>query len=405
MARRSGQSGYIEQKGNFYWVRFWKDQRGQSTRAHCCVRICPVTGVGALNKPQREHRAREIIQESGADTAEHFQQTVIANLGTTFRQQTEWWIDNVQNRKRRPVKERTAKTWKSHLQWLLPRIGDTPLSEVNNLVLRDLVEQMSEAGFTPKTILNYAFVVKAVVASAVDKDGEPLYPRKWDHEFADLREIGEQRTPAFTAEEIERIIARADARYAVLYSVLAASGLRIGEALALQVPDFQDGTLSIRQSIWNGRTTSPKTRFAVREVDLPTPIREMLAAFIGHRKDRFLFPSRTGSALGQRNVLRDSLHPILKNMGWDAKKGLAGFHAFRRFRVTHLRKQKTSEDLLRFWIGHGDKTVTDRYQKLAEDQNFRKTVAEEVGTGFKVSAMLYPLYPSSVGLDAVRMLN
>jgi hypothetical protein len=44
-------------------------------------------------------------------------------------------------------------------------------------------------------------------------------------------------------------------------------------------------------------------------------------------------------------------------------------------------KQKTPEDLLRFWIGHGDKTLTDRYAKLAEDVSFRKAIAEQVGSG------------------------
>jgi hypothetical protein len=38
-----------------------------------------------MTKPEREHRAREIIEESGADTAEHFHQVMAVNLGTTFR--------------------------------------------------------------------------------------------------------------------------------------------------------------------------------------------------------------------------------------------------------------------------------------------------------------------------------
>jgi hypothetical protein len=61
------------------------------------------------------------------------------------------------------------------------------------------------------------------------------------------------------------------------------------------------------------------------------------------------------------------------------------FHSFRRFRVTHLRKQRTPEDLLRFWIGHGDETVTDRYAKLSEDMAFRKAQADRVGIGFSLS--------------------
>ena len=164
MARRSGQSGSVERCGGFYVCRFWEDVPGQNKRIHRSVKICPVSGPGSMTKPEREHRAREIIQESGADTAACLQRSVVANLGTTFRQQADWWIQHVQQRKRRPLKERTAKTWKSHLIWINPRIGDTPLSEVNNRMLRDLVEQMSEAGFKPKSILNYCFVVKAVVA-------------------------------------------------------------------------------------------------------------------------------------------------------------------------------------------------------------------------------------------------
>lgn len=102
--------------------------------------------------------------------------------------------------------------------------------------------------------------------------------------------------------------------------------------------------------------------------------------FIDGRKEGFIFRASNGSALAQSNVLRRSLHPILASM----KREKTGFHSFRRFRVTHLRKQGTPEDLLRFWIGHGDKTVTDRYAKLSEEVAFRKAQAERVGMGFNV---------------------
>ncbi len=50
-----------------------------------------------MTKPEREHRARDIIQESGADTAGHFRQVEAVNLGITFRQQSEWWIRHMQD--------------------------------------------------------------------------------------------------------------------------------------------------------------------------------------------------------------------------------------------------------------------------------------------------------------------
>ena len=205
---------------------------------------------------------------------------------------------------------------------------------------------MSDAGFSPKTVTLYSALVKQVVASAIGDDGEPLSPRTWNHEFIDMPLVVNQRTPSFTAIEIEQIINRANAndrQLAVLYALLPSTGLRIGEALGLKVTDFHDRALNIQRAIWNRQETTLKTRFAYRKVGLAPDVAQMLEAFIGERKDGYLFRSRTGGPLADRNALRRSLHPILKAMGW--KDGaLAGFHAFRRFRVTYLRKQKTLED-------------------------------------------------------------
>ena len=395
MSRRSGQNGHIERRGKFYVVRFWMDQAGQEKRVHRSVRICPVKGPGSKTKPERERCAREIIAESGADTEQHFRQIEAVNLGTSFRQQSEWWIQHVQDRRRKPVKPHTISSWKSHLAWINPRLGDMPLASVNNLALKNLVSEMAEAAFSPKTMSNYTQVVKMVVASAIGDDGEELYPRKWNHEFIDLPDVTGQRTPTFSSEEVEVIISKAAGQYLVLYALLAGSGLRIGEALALEVSHVsQEGTLSISQSVWNGSLQTPKTKAGVREVDLPANIAQLLTAFIGDRKSGFVFRSSNGSPLGQSNVLRRNLHPILEGMGL----GKAGFHSFRRFRVTHLRKQGTPEDLLRFWIGHGDKTVTDRYAKLRQDVEFRKTVAERVGIGFSVEVV--PLCTPTFDVEA-----
>jgi hypothetical protein len=42
--------------------------------------------------------------------------------------------------------------------------------------------------------------------------------------------------------------------------------------------------------------------------------------------------------------------------------------------------------LIRFWLGHANKTVTDLYTELKEDVTFRKKVAEQVGIGFELPA-------------------
>jgi integrase len=85
-----------------------------------------------------------------------------------------------------------------------------------------------------------------------------------------------------------------------------------------------------------------------------------------------------------RNILRDSLHKILVKIG-SKQDGLA-FHSFRRFRVTHLRDQSVPEDILRFWIGHADKSLTDRYSKMKQRIDSRKELAEKAGAGFSYLA-------------------
>ena len=60
------------------------------------------------------------------------------------------------------------------------------LADVSNAAMRQLVEKMSNAGLSPKTIVNYVQVVKLVLASAVDEEGEQIYPRKWNHDFIQL---------------------------------------------------------------------------------------------------------------------------------------------------------------------------------------------------------------------------
>jgi integrase len=385
MSRRSGQGGYVERKGNAFYVRFRIDVPGREKRAYKSIRICPAFGPGKMTKPERERRAKQIIAESGADTEEHFKLVAAVSLGVTFKQQAEWFMAHVQARKRKPIKPATAKSWENCIKkWLNPHLGAVPLSAVNNPLLKELVSKMADAGLSAKSIHNYIQIAKLVVASAMNEHGEELYLRKWNNGFMDLPEVKNQHTPTFSAEDVTKIVAGAGGQYRVLYALLAGTGLRIGEVAGLEVSDISaDGmTLKIRQSVWNGRMQTPKTTNAFREIDLHPSLATMLQTHVGQRKSGLLFSTATGKPISQTNILKRSLHPILKEM----KCNKAGFHSFRRYRVTHLRKNRVPEDVLRFWIGHADKTVTDGYSKVKDDGAFRLLCATNVGLGFVLPA-------------------
>jgi integrase len=389
MSRRSGQNGCIQKDGNWYVVRFWKDVAGQQKRQRVRERICPVSGPGKLSASERKRKAKEIIAASGADTVGHFETVVRSNHGITFREQAEIWLEQMKNRKRKPVAPSTFSTWEGCLEnWLHPNIGHMPLDTIKNLALRNLGNKMVDGGLGASAIRAYTNVVKMVVASAINEEGEELYPRKWNHSFIDLPLVSNPKQPSFTGDVVTRIVAGArKEKYQLLFALCAGTGLRFGEALGIKVQDVSSdcSTINIVQKAWRSQIHNfLKTDSGFREIDLFPTLASVLKEHLdrGRRtpKSDLLFQSKEGKPLHQSNVLRRTLHPILKSLN----EPQCGCHAFRRFRVTHLRKNGVPEDLIHFWLGHAEKNVTDHYSKLKDDVDFRKEVAVRVGLGFEL---------------------
>jgi integrase len=399
MSRRSGQKGHIEQSGKWWVVRWWMDVPGQVERTHKRAKICPVSGPGSLSRSARERRASEIIAESGADTEKRFNEVVKQNTGVTFREQSVIWMDRMRTRKRKPVADSTLENWELILrERLIPQMGDLPLSTVNNLTLKNLVSKMSDEDLSPATIVKYVGIAKMVVASAVDKEGNEIYPRKWNHEFMDMPIIDKtkQNKPCFSAEIMSGLAAWKYERERMLFILCGATGLRVGEALGIEIDkhissDFL--TICIAQKARRGKIEEwLKTANARREVDLHPTIAALIKEFVGERTDGLLFCTRSGRPLGQSNILRRHLHPALKHLGFAntfTGTHYAGSHAFRRFRNTYLRNLGgCPEGLLKFWMGHAGETMTDDYDKIKENVAFRRELAERCGFGFQLDSVV-----------------
>ncbi len=281
-----------------------------------------------------QRKAREWLDQRGVNSTQRFNE---ATSTTTFKQQGEWWLVSLAQRKRNPLEQTTIDNRQYALdKWIYPFLGERHLGEVNNRALKELVERMAET-LSASSVRDYANIVKAIVASAIDENGEQLFPRTWNEEFIDAPLIAEQNQPSTTSEGMTQILEKATGQYLVLYALLAGCGpLRAGEALGLEIdkhisPDCQ--TLYIRQKAKRGLIQPYlKTKAGEREVDLGSALASMLRNFVGNRKDGFLFHTSTGAQLLQTNTLRISLHPILEQL--EHVKG--GFNIFRRYRITHL---------------------------------------------------------------------
>ena len=90
MSRRSAQNGYVERSGEWYVVRWRMDVEGQEKRRYMREKICPTSGPGKLSASERERKAKEIVERSGANSEQRFNRVVFGE--TTFREQAENYL-------------------------------------------------------------------------------------------------------------------------------------------------------------------------------------------------------------------------------------------------------------------------------------------------------------------------
>jgi integrase len=369
-------------------VRFWKDIAGQEKRMHVRERICPISGPGSLSKSERTRKAREIIQASGADSPEHFNEVVKPTSGgVTFREQSEIWLENSQKRKRKPIGKSHAVTIQGALdKWILPVIGNIPLSDVDNLAIKPLVDKMCASKLAARTVNKYVEFVQQIVASLKGSNGEPIHKRIWDAETMDLPivEHSKQKRPSLKADPISKLIQTSDGQEQALYVLLAATGMRVSEALALETRHFiNDGrTIVVEQQVEKDAPRIVhhlKTDAAKRQVDLHSGVAEYLRNYMAE-KTGLLFHTANGTPHLPGNLADRWLTPRLEAMGLE-EVGM-GWHAFKRFRKTWLRGQRCLEDLNNFWMAHRPQTMSELYSHLHEELQMRLDEAERVGYGF-----------------------
>ena len=274
--------------------RFWVDVPGRKRqRRTIALGVCRTPSIA-------KQKLREYIETTEVNNKQTFTSTTAP--ATTFRIQAEKWIASLSTRRREPVKPATISGWQHSLnKWVFPNLGDLLLADVGNAALKGLIDKMSCAGLSPQTIVTHSKVVKMVVASAVNAEGEEIYPRKWNHNFVGMPIVDptKQHRPTVTQAKLQEIRAAIKPRYVVLVDLLAGTGLQIGEALGLKTDDLtaECTMLHVRRSIWHGREQAPKTENAVRVVDIPEQLAQVLREYVTGEGGLLVFHTKRHSSV------------------------------------------------------------------------------------------------------------
>jgi integrase len=290
-------------------------------------------------------------------------------------------------------------------KWIYPAIGELPLRLIDNLAVKPLIEKMCASGLKPRTVNKYMEYVQQVVKSLKAPNGEPVHKRTWDAETMDLPivEYSEQKRPSIEAKSISELIASSSGEEQALYVLLAATGMRISEALALETRHFiNDGrTLKVEQQVMKDCpriVKHLKTSASKREIDLHQDVAEFLQRYAAG-KSGLLLHTANGTPHLYGNLEDRWLTPRLVKMGLD-KQGM-GWHSFKRFRKTWLRGTRCLEDLNNFWMAHKPQTMSELYSHLHEELEMRLEEAERVGYGFELpKTVVVPSVPIKSGVKS-----
>jgi len=331
-----------------------------------------------------------------------------------FRTQSSWWLEAmtsgevVNSKKRTQIVANTICSYSTAIAYLNEQIGDMPLASIDNPEAKALVAAMKAAlkdgkrRFSDSTISYYFRIMRQVISSQMDEKFRPVHQREWNLAAIGLPRVNpkNQRRPTMTPQEMTTLLDKAEGQYLMIYFLNLVTGMRISEVVAIEMEKHIEPDCSIiyvrqqRAKDMNALKPDLKTEAGLRDIDLHPDAARILRNFIGTRKSGFLFQTANRTMLDPGNIARDSLSPILKEMGRNETG--TRFNVFRRFREAVLQRSEARQILIDYWMGHSNPSMGDRYGKqLVEDVEYRQEQAKKVGLGFD-------LPPSLLGLHGLQ---
>jgi len=331
MSRRSGQSGVVVVKGDWYHGRYYVDVPGQEERVR---KSMPIGRVKDVTKPQAKRKLAEMLNEMGVNSSAHLDRAL--QPVRTFAEEAKWWEENTLIHHKPSSRNSSHYIIKKHL---IPHFGEFALSDIDKRKVQEWITVLEKQGkLAPKTVHNMWKVLRLIMGEA------------FTNVRVKLPSIPEEEQRFFTPEEAEKIIDAAEGQYKVLFAFQFASGIRFGEAAGLHVEDldFKESVIRIRRSTFVHQEVTTKTKAGFREIDVDPKMMKMVKEYLGDRQSGRIFESKNGTPLVNGNVNRYVLKPICKQLGIP----IGTTHAFRHGRVSLLQQNGVPGDLIKKWIGH-----------------------------------------------------
>lgn len=378
MIRRCFQSGCLIKKGKRRktWVARWREPVLQTDGTTKRVLRAEVLGlVSELSEREARNKMATLLRPINEGRYK-------AEATITFSQFiTECWEPAVVPH----LKASSVRYYGLQIRChLLPKFGEWKIKDITKAEVQRFLAEKRKQGFSGSSVHGMRTALGKVLQAAVD----------WnylEHNSARGIRLGD-RSPVqermyLLPDQLSLLLTSLSEPCRTLVIVVTLTGLRIGELLALRWKhiDFKHDVIHVRETVYEGRFGSPKTKSSRRDVPMSQPVRDALVA---QRSDTetamedLVFASRNGTPINPKNLLQRVLQPACRKLNLP----VISWHSFRHTHATLLGEVGESLRTAQAILGHSDLKTTLNVYTHAIPESQKRAVD-------KVAGLLFPSVP------------
>ena len=302
------------------------------------------------------------------------------------------WLDHWYETYCKPnARPATQRTYEGYIRlYLHPRLGSIPLNKVTTSDIQQMCTWMmtearvdqknGEGGLSDSQVINCYSLCDRVLEKAVAEKLIVRNPAKG----CKLPPNRPNEMKVLSREDMQKVLIQAkEENYYELFLLEFATGLRLGELMALQWDDVDlvTGELRINKQVNLVGSklviSEPKTKAAVRTLILPPSVRKVLAEYKTRVNSRWLFPSPKKDDLPIiPSAVSRRLHTLLEHAGCEQVRFHDLRHTFATNALAHGMDIKTLSTIL----GHvSSATTLNTYSHVTDEMRQRAAVKIDQG--------------------------
>jgi len=320
MARRRYQDPKPERKGNFWWIRIWKDEIVNVVRTRKRQRI----KLAPASMPEREVRkiaAQTVLQPIN-------QGLVTVGSAVNFSE----FVEQTYKPIALPLLAKPVQDCYSAMiaKYLEPVFGFHTLRDMTRLTLQRYFSTML-ASYSVKAKVRD--VLSSIMRSAVEYDFLAKNPMDGLRLPPDKRARGPK--PTITPQQFQNLVMLVPEPYASMLFVAVWTGLRVSELIGLKWRNVHSSAITIEARYCRGDWSTPKTKASAATIGVEPHVIARIGLLktltlhvkagrsVRHYKavkasgpDDLVFQSvKDGKPMNDQNVLKRYIQPAAKKLG------------------------------------------------------------------------------------------